>query len=110
MASSPRFNAAPVTIAVAAVAAVAIAIYGYRTYTHREDRALTAVLEARPTSAGVLDWARTNAERFHQTPGNGTRDDEIAICLRNEDTFFVWFGTDGRAQNWYRTHDAAACP
>lgn len=108
MASSRRSSATPATIAVVALAAVILAAYGYRTYTHREDNALIHVLKARPTSAGVLDWARSNAERTHQTPGNGTRDDEIAVCLKNDDTFLIWFGTDGRAQNWYRTH--GTCP
>lgn len=110
MASSRRSSVTPVTIAVAVLAVVILAAYGFHTYAHREEAALVAVLEARPTSAVVLDWARANAERTHQTPGNGTRDDEIAVCLRNDDTFLIWFGADGRAQNWFREYRVGACP
>lgn len=109
MASSRRFSGSPVAIAIVAIAAVALIVYAVQSYRHRESRALIGVLLSQPTSDAVANWARQDGAGVRHTAATPVRDEELDVCLREKTTFLIWFGGDGRAQNWARSANADLC-
>jgi hypothetical protein len=109
MASSRRFNGLPVTIAIAAIAAVVLLVYAVQNYRYRESRALIGVLLSQPSSDAVANWARQDGARVRHTAATPVREEELDVCLREKATFLIWFGDDGHAQNWARAANPDLC-